>query len=106
MKPVRFHSAVAQALERLDVGTSASLADLFVLLAAGESLGMPVSRPMPSVAHGAHELRIRDRSGKLRIFYYTKHREAILVFHMFRKKTRQTPRSEIKTAQRRLKEML
>ena len=42
--------------------TSASLLDF---LAAGNALGMPNSRPMPGVAAGVHELRVRDVSGKL-----------------------------------------
>jgi phage-related protein len=33
---------------------------------------MPPSRPMPSVGPGVEELRIRDRSGIYRAFYYTK----------------------------------
>ena len=76
-----------------------------MLLRAGETLKMPVSRTMPSVEHGVHELRLRDRIGQLRVFYYTKLRDAILVFHLFRKKTRQTPQKEIETGRKRLREM-
>jgi hypothetical protein len=38
-------------------------------LQRGERLSMRVSRPMPSVAAGVEELRIRDRSGIYRAFY-------------------------------------
>ena len=31
-------------------------------LQEGESLGMPHSRPMPSIGHGVHELRVRDEA--------------------------------------------
>ena len=67
---------------------------------------MPFSRPMGSVATGVEELRIKDRSGAYRVFYYTKLSDSILVFHAFTKKTQQTPPNEIAIAQKRLKEML
>lgn len=72
----------------------------------GESLGLPVSRPMPVIANGAHELRIKDRSGQYRIFYFTKHKDAVPVFHFLKKKTETTPHHEIGIAQNRLKDML
>ena len=90
----------------LSVVTRNALLDLLALLAEGVSLGMPISRPMPSVIHGAHELRLKDRSGQYRVFYFTKHMEAILVFHMFKKKSQETPKNEIIIARKRLKEMI
>jgi phage-related protein len=47
---------------------------------------MPLSRPMPSIEPGAAELRIRDRSGIYRVFYYARSPRGILVFHAFGKK--------------------
>ena len=105
MKAVRFHKLVTKELEYLDLKTKQQLLDLISLLSAGESLGMPVSRPMPSVENGVHELRIKDRSGQYRIFYFTKHVEALLFFHMFKKKTQSRPKLEIETGLKRLKEM-
>ena len=61
---------------------------------------------MPVIAHGAHELRIKNAAGQYRIFYFVKFRDAILVFHAFKKKTQETPKAEIETGQRRLGEML
>ncbi|MBI2606212.1 MAG: type II toxin-antitoxin system RelE/ParE family toxin [Deltaproteobacteria bacterium] len=106
MKPVRFHKKVETAIEELDAFTKAALADQFQFLARGQSLGPPVSRPMPIVAHGVHELRLKGKGGQYRIFYYTKYKDAILVFHMFKKKTQQTPDHEIEVAKRRLGEMI
>ena len=106
MKPVRIHLTVQKQVEKLDIDTRFEIATLLNLLALGESLGMPVSRPMPNIAHGAHELRVKDKSGQMRVFYFTKQKEALLVFHMFRKKTRTTPKMEIANAKRRLREML
>jgi phage-related protein len=72
----------------------------------GEQLGMPHSRPMPSVAAGVSELRVQGEDGAYRAFYFTRSPEGILVFHAFVKKTRQTPAAEIELARKRLKELL
>jgi len=106
MKPIQLHKAVAKELKDLGTAAAEELVDLLAQLAAGESLGLPASRPMPVVENGVHELRIRDRSGNYRVFYFTKFEGAILVFHLFKKKTEQTPKTEIATAKKRLKEML
>ena len=75
-------------------------------LQKGEKLSMPLSRPMASVASGVEELRVRDRSGVYRVFYYTRLADSILIFHAFAKKTPKTPPQEIALAQKRLKEVL
>ncbi len=106
MKLIRVHKKVSRELEKLDFGLKRQLTELFALLGEGESLGMPVSRPMPVIDHGVHELRVKDRSGQFRVFYYTKKADAILIFHFFKKKTQEIPSQEIETAKGRLKEML
>ena len=70
------------------------------------NLTMPLSRSMSSVAAGVNELRMRDRAGIYRVFYYTKLADAVLIFHAFAKKTQKTPPQEIVLAQERLKELL
>ena len=55
---------------------------------------MPNSLPMPAVAAGASELRVRSEDGIYRVFYYTAP-QGVLVFHAFIKKTRRTPPLEI-----------
>ena len=105
MKTVRIHRKVIKELEDLDVYLKQKLLELLALLAEGENLGMPVSRPMPTVEHGTHELRIKDHTGQYRVFYFTKVADAILVFHIFKKKTQETPNQEIETGKKRLKEM-
>ena len=42
---------------------------LFHDLMQGKILGMPISRPLPSIAKGLHELRLSSRSGEFRVFY-------------------------------------
>ena len=66
---------------------------------------MPHSRPMPEVAPGVEELRVKDRSGQYRVFYLKKFSEGVLVLHAFMKKSRETPPLAIELAQRRLKGM-
>jgi phage-related protein len=61
---------------------------------------------MKSIHPKAFELRLQDRSGAYRIIYVLISREEILIPHAFTKKTQSTPRLEIKTAVRRLKELL
>ena len=67
------------------------LGSALIKLQLGMKLGMPVSRPMPAVYPGVHELRFRDASGIQRVFYYAKLAEKILIFHAFVKKTQTTP---------------
>jgi len=59
-----------------------------------------------AISSGRQELRIRDRAGIYRVFYYTKVADLVLIFHAFVKKTEKTPQREIALAQERLKELL
>jgi phage-related protein len=74
-------------------------------LQKGHDLGMPLSRPMPAVAAGVEELRLRDAAGIYRAFYFKKSKRGILILHACIKKTQKTPRQDITLAGRRLKEM-
>lgn len=75
-------------------------------LQKGQKLSMPLSRTMASVDVGVEELRIKDRSGAYRVFYYAKLADSVLILHAFTKKTQETPPKEIALAKKRLKEML
>jgi len=72
----------------------------------GVSLGLPLSRPMPTVASGVHELRVRSATTVVRVFYFVKMAETIVVFHGFQKKTQKTPAQEIIVGHQRLQEVL
>jgi phage-related protein len=72
----------------------------------GEQIGMPNSRPMPDVAAGVSELRVRGEDGSYRAFYYTASARCVLVFHAFVKKTQRTPPLEMDLGRRRLRELL
>lgn len=65
------------------------LIDIFSLfddLAEGKSLSLPISRPLPSIGKGLHELRLSGRAGEYRVFYVFKVKDAIYVLHASMKK--------------------
>jgi phage-related protein len=72
-------------------------------LQRGEKLGMPYSRPMPSIGPRCHELRINDESATWRIVYRIDS-DAIVIVEVFSKKTTQTPKPVIDNCKRRLKD--
>ncbi len=80
---------------RIEAGT------MLRLLQEGESLGMPHSRPMPSIGACCHELGIRDENENWRIVYRVDD-DAIIIAEVFHKTTNQTPKRVIDTCQGRL----
>ena len=94
MKEALFHPAA--------IATVRSFPEKF----PANSLGMPTSRPMPSVGRGVHELRLRDRGGIYRAFYFAQHARGILVLHAFAKKTQTTSSHDLELGRKRLREML
>ncbi len=105
LKQVLFHPKAIEEIRSFPASVKQELGKLIHDLQTGEILSMPVSRPMPGVASGVSELRIRDATGAYRAFYIAKTKAGIVVFHAFVKKTQQTPEREIKLGQKRLKEM-
>jgi len=79
--------------------------DALNLLAAGEKLSMPLSRNLASIHQGLHELRLKDRSGQVRVFYFIKKNDAIYLLHAFKKRTQELPKNEIETVLKRIKEV-
>jgi phage-related protein len=106
VKAAIFHPAARAAIRSFPEEVRRELGKLIFDLQKGEVLTMPVSRPMPSVAPGISELRIRDRSGIYRTFYYMQSTAGILVLHAFVKKTQSSPNRELALARKRLKELL
>jgi phage-related protein len=72
-------------------------------LQSGDRLGMPHSRPMPSIDRRCHELRINDADSTWRIVYRVDE-DAIVILEVFSKKTQQTPKAVVDACKRRLKE--
>jgi phage-related protein len=71
-------------------------------LQQGELLGLPHSRPMPSVGPRCHELRINDSKVTWRIVYRIDS-DAIVILEVFRKSTAKTPMQVIEVCKRRLR---
>ena len=68
----------------------------------GELLGMPHSRPMPSIGPRCHELRVRDEDKNWRIVYRLD-ADAIVIVTVFAKATQQTPKRVLDDCRRRLR---
>jgi phage-related protein len=74
-------------------------------LQRGEALGLPHSRPMPSIGPRVHELRVND--GERRVAWRIVYRideDAIIVIHWFEKKTERTPDPILTLCRLRLRE--
>jgi phage-related protein len=75
---------------------------LLRLLQRGESIGLPHSRPLPSIGSNCHELRITDAFGIWRIVYKVAP-DAIVILEVFCKKTQSIPREVVKVCRKRLR---
>jgi len=51
------------------------------------------------------EMRVKGRDGIARIIYVTAHERRVVIVHAFRKKTQKTPRSALRLARSRAKEL-
>ena len=71
-------------------------------LQQGEKIGMPLSRPMPDVGRGCHELRINDEQKTWRIMYAVE-TDAIVILEVFAKKTEKAPTTVMDVCRERLK---
>ena len=72
-------------------------------LQAGEKLGMPHARPMPTIGPRCHELRIIDARVTWRIISRLD-AEAIVIADVFQKTTAQTPARVVDDCRRRLRQ--
>lgn len=81
---------------RVEAGT------LLRRLQRGENIGLPHSRPMPSIGRRCHELRIPDEVANWRIIYRID-ADAIVIGEVFAKKSGKTPKKVIDTCKRRFK---
>jgi phage-related protein len=75
---------------------------LLRLMQQGESLGLPWSRPMPSVGARCHELRVNDATGTWRLIYRLD-RDAIVILEVFRKQAKATPHGVLEVCRKRLR---
>jgi phage-related protein len=103
---VYFYDPARKEIREWPMEIKKDLGSILSLLQMGESVGMPDVKPMPSIAKGASEIRIKDQSGIYRVFFVIETDIGVLVFHGFKKKTQQTPQNEIDTGKKRLKVFL
>ncbi|MCB1086410.1 MAG: type II toxin-antitoxin system RelE/ParE family toxin [Verrucomicrobiae bacterium] len=82
---------------RIEAGT------LLRRLQRGEMIGLPHSRPMPSIGTRCHELRINDKSATWRIVYRLDS-DAVIIGEVFSKKTTATPKHVIETCRARFQQ--
>jgi len=106
VKPLKFHPKALEFIRSLSVNFRKQIGEALRDIQKGLLPGMPLNKPMPSVAPGVFELRVKDKSKNVRVFYIAKLSDFILVFHAFDKKTSKTPHHEINLGKKRLKEAL
>lgn len=79
--------------------------DALLILESGQNLSLPLSRPLFTISRGLHELRLKDRYGTYRVFYFIKRGDAIYFIHAFIKKTQELPQKELELVKKRLREI-
>jgi phage-related protein len=101
-KIVYYSEAVRQWVDGLPAGLRAYYARITERMSkCGPYLGMPYVRPL---GQGLNEIRATGKEGIARVFFAARS-EQIVILHGFVKKTEKTPKRELDTARRRLKEI-
>lgn len=96
---------VEEFLAECSEGIRSDFFDALSMLLGGHNLSLPLSRNLSSIHAGLHELRLKDRRGQVRVFYFIKKGDAIYILHAFRKKTQELPKNEIEIVLKRIKEI-
>jgi phage-related protein len=100
---IYYNEAVRLWVDSLPVGIRAYYARITgAMLKYGPNLGMPYTR---ALGDELFEIRAKGKEGIARIFYCTVLPGKIMILHGFVKKTDKTPRRELATARRRLREV-
>jgi len=97
-----------QARRELQDAPADIIEDVFSLfddLMAGKHLNMPISRSLPSIAKGLHELRLSGGAGEFRVFYVIRTKEGIYIIHATEKKTQKTDQRTIGLLKKRIREL-
>ena len=63
---------------------------------------MPLSRSLSLIRPGLHELRLKDRAGLYRFFYFVKRADGIDFVHAIKKKTQALPKMDLDLIRTRL----
>jgi phage-related protein len=101
-----FHPAALSPIRGFPKVVKRDLGEALLKIQWGATIGMPLSRPMPDVAPGAQELRLRDSTGIYRRSIWSAPQTVPCSFStLFRRKRKKTPQLAMKLAKRRLREM-
>lgn len=73
-----------------------------LMLEFGSDLGLPHTK---AIGVGLFELRIKGKEGLARVFYCVVIEQRIVMLHVFIKKSQKTPKKELDTAKKRMKEV-
>ncbi len=98
-------SPVEEFLNHLSENIRSDFLDALLLLESGQNLTLPLSRPLFAINRGLHELRLKDRSGTYRVFYFIKRGDGIYIIHAFVKKTQDLPQKELEIVKKRLRDI-
>jgi phage-related protein len=105
MGPVLWNENTRKAVSRFPKEVRRELGYLLYRLQQGDTLTMPHCRPMPTVATGVCELRVKGKDGQYRLFYFAVSKQGIFAIHAFKKKSQKTPKRDLDQARVNLKEL-
>lgn len=103
---IRVLPPVTREIEKEPLHLKESIFGALARLEQGETIGLPLSRPLPSIWKGLHELRFSYQAGEYRVFYFIRVREAIYVIHGMKKKGQTIDRKAVKLLQTRIRSLL
>ena len=98
-------SPVEEFLQEQSEDIRSDFVDALNFLTSGHMLSMPISRHLFGVYSGLHELRLKDKKGQIRIFYFIKKGDAIYMLHAMRKKTQEIQKRDVELVLKRIKEV-
>lgn len=98
-------SPIEEFLQGCSAELQANFFDAINLLNDGRVLQMPLSRNLSSVHAGLHEIRLKDRAGQVRVFYFVKRGNAIYLLHAMRKRTQELPKKDLDLVLKRIREI-
>jgi phage-related protein len=88
VKSITFHSKALVFIRGQSPAIKREIGEALRDVQKGIRLGLPLSRPMPGIASGAHELRVRDSTATVRVFYFVTWLTRLWCFMAFRSKHR------------------
>ena len=98
---IEIPKACRRKIEEFPEEIRGDLADALARLDSGQTLTMPLSRPMPGIGAGVHELRLKNRSSACALTT----QGTVHVIHAFKKTAQSTPRRNLELARKRLTEI-